>query len=306
MRFALGVVLLLLPAVLLPPAHARPLAVRRCFFGVHRILLTRDGQFIHLFHGTTMHGAQPADPKTAKPIAPDRPTSYYYEGSPYAQIIATLASKTPAPRIGVAGLGGGSLAGFAHAGWDVRFFEIDPVVVWAAEQSGHFTYVTAARGRGAKVETVLGDARLTIAREPDHSFDLIALDAFSGDSIPVHLLTREAVAMYLTKLRDDDNNGLLVLHISNLYLTLEPAVAALAADAKCVALVRDDNEPTPQQRERGATGSRVVVLARSPNALTPFARDARWRPLETSANARPWTDDFSNLAQVVRWSRPPQ
>jgi hypothetical protein len=304
MRFAMGVALLLLPAVLLPPAHARPLDVRRSFFGVHRILLTRDGQFIHLFHGTTMHGAQQSDPATAKPIAPDRPTSYYYEGSPYAQVFKTLAAREPAPRVGVAGLGGGSLAGFAAAaGWQMRFFEIDPVVVWAAERSGHFTFIDAARGRGATVESVLGDARLTIAREPDRSFDLIALDAFSGDSIPVHLLTREALATYLAKLRDD---GLLVIHISNLYLDLEPVVAALAADAGCVAIVRDDNEPTPAQRDRGATGSRVAVLARSANTLAPLAQDARWRPLLPSPNARPWSDDFSNLVEIIRWSRAPE
>ena len=302
-RFTLGVALLLLPTVLLPPAHARPLDVRRSFFGVHRILLTRDGQFIHLFHGTTMHGAQQADRATGKPIAPDRPTSYYYEGSPYAQVFDALAAQKPAPRVGVAGLGGGSLAGYAKAGCEMRFFEIDPVVVWAAEQSGHFTFVEAARARGATIENVLGDARLTIAREPDRSFDLIALDAFSGDSIPVHLLTREAVAMYLTKLRED---GVLVIHISNLYLDLQPAVAALAADAKCVALVRDDNEPTPEQRERGATGSRVVVMSRSPQALAPLAEDARWRPLALSTIARPWTDDFSNLVEIIRWSRPPE
>jgi hypothetical protein len=301
-RFGLGMALLLVPAVLLPPSHARLLEVRRSFFGVHRILLTRNGRFIHLFHGTTMHGAQQADPATGKPIAPDRPTSYYYEGSPYAQVLATVSTTTPTPRVGVAGLGGGSLAGFASAGWEVRFFEIDPVVAWAAERSGHFTFVSAARQRGAKIQTILGDARLTIAREPDHCFDLLALDAFSGDSIPVHLLTREAVAMYLTKLRED---GLLVLHISNLYLDLEPAVAALAADAHCVALVRDDNEPTPEQRERGATGSRVVVLARSAKTLGPLARDARWRHLEPPISPRPWTDDFSNLVQAVRWSRPP-
>jgi hypothetical protein len=308
MRFALGVVLLLVPAVLLPPGHVKPLAVRRSFFGVHRILLTRNGQFIHIFHGTTMHGAQQADPATRKPIAPDCPTSYYYEGSPYAQVLATAAARNPTPRVGVAGLGGGSLAGFANAGWEMRFFEIDPVVVWAAEQSGHFTFVPAARARSAKIEIILGDARLMIAREPERSFDLLALDAFNGDSIPVHLLTREAVAMYLAKLRED---GLLVMHISNLYLDLEPAVAAVAAvaadaaDAKCVALVRDDNEPTPQQRDRGATGSRVVVIARSAGALAPFAQDPRWRRLQPPPNARPWTDDFSNLAEIVRWTRPP-
>src|SRR5688500_17525426 len=174
----------------------------------------------------------------------------------------------------------------------MRFFDIDPVVAWAAERSGHFSFLPAARARGATVDTVLGDARLTIAREPDPSFDLIALDAFSGDSIPVHLLTREAIAMYLTKLRDD---GVLVIHISNLYLDLEPAIAALAADANCVAIVRDDNEPTPEQRERGATGSRVAVIARSAATLKPLAEDARWRALLPSPNARPWTDDFSNL-----------
>jgi len=119
----------------------------------------------------------------------------------------------------------------------------------------------------------------------------------------VHLLTREAIAMYLTKLRGD---GVLVIHISNLYLDLQPVVAALAADAQCVALVRDDDEPTPQQRERGATGSKVVVLARSPQPLSPLAQDARWRPLQPSAGGRVWTDDFSNLVETVRWNRPPQ
>jgi hypothetical protein len=302
-RFGLGIALLLAPAVLLPPAHARLLEVRRSFFGVHRILLTRDGHFIQLFHGTTMHGAQQADPATGNPIAPDRPTSYYYQGSPYAQVFETIVAPRTKPRVGVAGLGAGALAGFTNAGWEMRFFEIDPLVLWAAERSGHFSFIPGARERGARIETIIGDARLTIAHEPDNSFDLLALDAFSGDSIPIHLLTREAIAMYLAKLRPD---GVLVIHISNLYLDLQPVVAALAEGANCVALVRDDGEPTPEQRERGATGSRVVVLARSASSLAPLAKDARWRPLKPATGVRPWTDDFSNLIEIVKWSRPPE
>ena len=310
-RFALGVAALLVPATLLPPAQAQLLDVRRSFFGVHRTLRVRAddaNHFNQLFHGTTMHGAQRVDPATRRPAEPDRPTSYYHERSPFAAVFAHVAATKPNPRVGVAGLGGGSLAGFARAGWDVTFFEIDPVVQWAAERSGHFTFVGAARARGARVETILGDARLTIARQPDGHFDLLALDAFSGDAVPVHLLTREAVAMYLAKLRGD---GMLVVHISNLYLDLRPAVAALAADAGCAAIIRGDIDPPPDEQRRGACGSRVVVLARSPQALAALAQDARWRPLVSGSGVasvrlpRPWTDDFSNLLETVRWTRPP-
>jgi spermidine synthase len=302
-RFALGVVALLAPATLLPPAHATLLDVRRSFFGVHRTLHTRDDRFNQLFHGTTMHGAQRVDPATGRATAPDQPTSYYHEDSPFAAIFASVVAPRQNPRVGVAGLGGGSIAGFAKPGWELKFFEIDPVVVWAAERSGHFTFIPAARQRGAAVETILGDARLTIAQQPDKSFDLLVLDAFSGDAVPVHLLTREAVAMYLTKLRDD---GVLVIHISNLYLDLRPVVAAIAGDADLFAMIRDDPDPSPEERARGSQGSRLVVLARSPQPLTSLAQDARWRPLNSRPSLRPWTDDFSNLIETVRWSRPPE
>jgi spermidine synthase len=300
LRLGLGLAALLVPAMYLPPAHAQLLAVRRSFFGMHRVLRTNEGHINALFHGTTLHGAQRVDDR-GQPTRADDPPSYYHAGGPVADLFRLLPPQRQR-HIGVIGLGAGSIAAFARPGAEVTFFEIDPVVRWAAEESGDFTFLRDARARGARVEVVMGDARQTLARRPAGEFDVLLMDAFSGDSVPVHLRTREATAMYLAHLR---GGGLLALHISNLYLDLRPVVSALAVDARCASLYRDDPDPpvAPTDLE---LGSRWVVLARDPRSLDVLRQDPRWRPMPVIADARNlWRDDFSNLLGVLRWRRPP-
>jgi spermidine synthase len=195
----------------------------------------------------------------------------------------------------VVGLGVGSLAAYGMTGHQFTFFEIDPLVEQIARDSRYFHYLEDCR---ADWRVVLGDARLSLAGEADASFNLIVLDAFSGDAIPMHLLTREALRIYLAKLAD---GGLIALHISNNYLDLAPALAELARDAGLVGL--DQNEETLPSNEysQWRQPSHWVVLARRPNDLSPLTDLPGWRPLVGRRGAKLWTDDYTDLLSLVRW-----
>ena len=149
------------------------------------------------------------------------------------------------------------------------------------------------------MDVVLGDARLTLRDADDAANDLIVLDAFSGDAVPVHLLTREAVGLYLRKL---SARGVLAVHISNIYLDLKPVLAALAQDAGCVCLSRDDLDVSPAEMGAGKSPSQWVVLAREGAAMRSLREDDRWRACSV-AGGQVWTDDFSNVLGVMRWRR---
>jgi spermidine synthase len=198
----------------------------------------------------------------------------------------------------VVGLGVGSLAAYADRSTQLTYFEIDPAVRWIAQDSGYFTFLKSAQDRGANVRIVMGDARLTLRQAASRSCDILVVDAFSGDAIPVHLLTRQAMSIYLDKL---DRKGILAFHISNMYLDLLPICSALAADAGCVGLYRNDLEVTPAEVAEGKSASQWVVIARDKASLAKLANDPRWRALPSTPAARVWTDDFSNILSVFRW-----
>jgi hypothetical protein len=145
---------------------------------------------------------------------------------------------------------------------------------------------------------VLGDARLSLQTAPDHSYGIIILDAFSGDSIPVHLLTREALRLYLTKLTP---NGILVFHISNIYLDLQPVVGPLAGDAGLIGLIETDTNISDAQTKNGVLASTWVVIGRSSSDLGKLAGDSRWRPLLSRPGSKVWTDDFSSVISIFKW-----
>jgi hypothetical protein len=289
--FAAGIAALLIVANLTPGDRAKELAIQRSFFGVHRIVQTADGTFNELFHGTTLHGRQHADGR-----AGDEPLTYYHRGGPIGSIMAGLPSQNR-QNIAVIGLGVGSLAAYANEGDRYTFYEIDPVVRWVADGSGYFNYLPSARTRGAEVGVVLGDARLTLTSAAPKSIDLLVLDAFSGDAIPLHLLTREALATYLDKLKP---NGLLAVHISNLYLDLEPVIANLAADAGCVAFCKDDVEMSPERLQAGAAPSKWMLVARTREPVENWAAGAGWKNAVVTQGRRVWTDDYSNILSTLR------
>jgi spermidine synthase len=149
----------------------------------------------------------------------------------------------------------------------------------------------------------MGDARLKLRDAPDAHYSLIVLDAFSGDSIPMHLLTREALALYLRKLAP---GGILAFHISSLYLQLTPRLGSLASDAHLACLAEDDTVVTQLESDEGKTASTWVVMARSQSDLSSLAADegshAPWLPVQVPPEMRVWTDDYSNLLSAIKWT----
>jgi spermidine synthase len=174
------------------------------------------------------------------------------------------------------------------------FYEIDPVVVQIARDKSLFTFLSDCT---PQADVVLGDGRLTIAQAPDHSFDLIALDAFGSDAIPVHLLTREALELYRSKLRP---GGVLLFNVSNRYVGLAPILAGEAAALSMVSYERIDSQITVAQAAEGKFPSDWVVIASAPDALGDLPSRPGWQALRADPRSPVWTDDFSNVLGVTR------
>jgi spermidine synthase len=235
-----------------------------------------------LTHGTITHGKQFRDPERR-----GWPTSYYGEGSGVGRAIEALRAAGPV-RIGVIGLGAGTLAAYGRAGDAIRIYEINPQVIELALRE--FTYLADSK---AEVEVVLGDARLSLEREPAQGFDLLAVDAFSSDAIPVHLLTAEAFALYFRHLKP---GGVLAVHISNRYLDLKPVLKAAAENfGKDAWLVDDDSDP-----DRGTYGTTWVLVADSSELLGREPLKGAAAPLEADREVGLWTDDYSDLYRILK------
>lgn len=287
LRFGLGLGALLLAAGLFFGESASTVAIERTFFGVHRVVVDETAGLKRLYHGSTLHGVQRLDRERAL-----EPTAYYHPTGPYAQAFAELAtSDGEARQVAVVGLGAGGMACLAAAGerWD--FYEIDPEVERIARRE--FGYLAACPPESG---VVIGDGRLQLERS-GRTYDLIALDAFSSDAIPVHLLTRQALETYLARLAPD---GALLFHITNRHLDLEPVLAALAADLGLEAIVREDFRVTQAELADGKAGTEVVAMARDREALAPLAADPRWVPVRTRPGVGPWTDDFTSILPLFR------
>ncbi|MEJ7759739.1 MAG: fused MFS/spermidine synthase [Gemmatimonadaceae bacterium] len=269
------------------------LHAERSFFGVSRVVRPATARVQTLQHGTTVHGAQSL-------IAGRRlePITYYHREGPIGDFFrSTTASAIPRRRVAVVGLGTGTLACYGRAGEEWTYHEIDPVVAKIARDPRFFTLL---RDCPPAVKIVLGDARLTLGTAGGAArYDILILDAFSSDAIPVHLLTREAVALYFRALAP---GGAIAMHISNRHLDLEPVVAAIARDLGVAALVRRDLPVPPQaQLSTGRAQSVWVALARSRNDLGGLTADKRWEQLRRRNDIKSWTDDYSNVARIFAW-----
>ncbi len=287
-RFAICLAILLLAGSFDTGSHGEVLLKTRNFFGTLRVTRTADGTFTRLIHGTTQHGQQ----RTDEP-GPPRPLMYYHRNGPVGRLFAKLPPERK-QRVAAVGLGCGTMADYANPGEVWTFYEIDPAVVRIAQDPRLFTYLSETRGT---VNVVLGDARRQLAREPDNHFDLLVLDAFSSDSIPVHLMTREAFALYVRKLKP---NGVLLFHLSNRYLDLPPLVARLGVDHDPpFTLKLDDDQPNDRDRIDGKLASTWAVLYRAPADLGDVDKDPHWQRIPVSPGAV-WRDDFSNLLGAWR------
>jgi hypothetical protein len=285
LRFGLALAAILGAGLFHRSLDSRTIFAARSFYAIQRV--TDDPPGTHaLVHGDTVHGAQNQ--------AVDRrrePLTYYHRLGPIGTLLTAWTGRSEIERVGVAGLGVGTLAAYQPAGAYWTFFEIDQTVVDIAQNPALYTYLADARGR---IDTVIGDARLSIAAVPDGSFGMLILDAFSSDAVPTHLLTREAITMYLGKLRP---HGLLVFHLSNRYVALEPEIGGTAAALGLTALAWLDIA-TAAEAQLGKGSSHWLVAARDAADLAPLRGDARWRPAARGAG---WTDDASNVWRAFRF-----
>ena len=295
LRFGLALgVAFWIPSALQVASDGKVLLTERSFFGVHRVVreaatketFTRPGRhggdrtlafgpFMVLLHGNTVHGKQDL-------AHPGEALTYYYRTGP----IGSIMSRLHPARVALVGLGVGSLAAYGEPGQRLDYFEIDPVVTKIAKDSRYFTFL---RDSKADVEVTLGDARLTLSRAAP-GYGLVVLDAFSSDSIPIHLLTVESLSMAMSKLMP---GGLLAIHVSNRYLELEPV---LAANARALGLAArsDVDVASPEEKAAGKTESHWVVIARDESGFEAILTND-WGPVETRSGVRAWTDDYSNV-----------
>lgn len=265
----------------------------RSFFGVLTVSTSPDGRHTILIHGTTIHGAQHIADGAADAGRPE-PLTYYTAEGPLAAAITGHRDRLGRPvNVGIVGLGAGSLACYAAKGEKWRFYEIDPAVVRVASDPRRFRFLSACT---PDAPIIVGDARLTVMREPDGTFDVLVIDAFSSDAIPIHLMTREAITGYFTKLAP---GGILVMHISNRYMELRSVLAAIAAGEKLTGAGLL-NRRSVEDNKALRTTTEAVVLARSPGDIAQFV-DAGWDPLETETDSavRAWTDDYSNIIAAI-------
>jgi SAM-dependent methyltransferase len=270
-------------AIFLPPYLAEPgttIHVGRNFFGAKKVL-DIDGNARKLIHGDTMHGLESRDAATM-----GQPVAYYHPEGPLGDAMRILKD-SPEPRVAVVGLGAGSIAAYATPNLHITFFEIDPQVEAIARR--FFTFLDRC---AQNCDVILGDGRLLISRSPEQEFDLIVLDAFSSDAIPPHLLSREAMEVYRSKLKP---GGMILFHVSNRYLKVRELVSTLAEDMKLPAYVRvDDDEGKPLK-------NRSVYVIVDPDAVILAKLPPFWRNAHGTSGLRSWTDDYSNLIDLVKW-----
>jgi hypothetical protein len=262
----------------------------RSFFGIYTIT-TNPGINRALVHGTTVHGLQ-----SLKAGAARDPLTYY---APHSGVGLTLANLTALygakARVGIVGLGAGTVACYARPGQDWRFYEIDPAIAKIARNPGKFTFLSRCL---PTAPIIIGDARIAIAAEPAHGLDVLVVDAFSSDAVPMHLLTREALGVYRKRLAP---NGLLLMHVSNRFLDLEPILAAAKSDG-WYGIARD-YDPSVDEGKRGYAKSAWIALAQDQKMLqrlSVVSGEKQWRELKGRDGFIGWTDDHASILPLLK------
>lgn len=329
-RFAAGALALLVGSTLIAEGGT-VLRRARTFFGINTVTLYQEKIFVKLSHGTTIHGLQARNyvPQTDSIVPPPvlsgaqrfemlfrtnrtsqwrrsnleslplLPTTYYHTSGPIGEIFGMLAAAGRLDRAALVGLGAGTLAAYAMPNSRFTFYEIDPAVIEIASPSpdgyaaNYFTYIAdAVRDKEVQIGYEQGDGRLLLRTTPEGPFELIVLDAFSSDSIPVHLLTKEAVEIYLKKLKPD---GLIAFHISNRYFDLRDPLKRIATELKLKVWIRNDSSVTTEQYNEGKKESLWLVMARTPQAMGMLATLPNWERHPDQSTFPLWTDDHANV-----------
>jgi hypothetical protein len=294
-RFVWGLTAVMLASFFYSGPLGHVIHTERSFFGISRVTSDSDGKFHMLIHGGTIHGMQHLDSALSR-----EPLIYYTRSGPAGQIFRTAQMSMPQGNWAIVGLGAGTMACYLQPGQALTYYEIDPHVASIAGDPRHFSFL---RQCAPQAEIVLGDARLKLRDAPDGHYGLIILDAFSGDSIPMHLVTREALALYLRKLAP---HGIIAFHISNIYMDLGPTLDNLAMDAHLATLIENDVDVSQAQIDAGKFPSIWVVMARDQADLTLLHSEhdaaATWVPIPPHPPSRLWTDDYSNLLSAIRWN----
>jgi hypothetical protein len=290
-RFGGAIAIIVLGGQLASAQDENILGRWRSFYGVYEVSDTVDGRVRLLQHGTTIHGAQALDSRYA-----DWPLTYYNREGPLGQAIHALRSAGKLRDISAVGLGVGTLACHFTNSQNLTFYEIDPLVAEIATNSELFTYLKIC---GHDTEIVIQDGRLGLAAAADASLDMIILDAFTSDAIPVHLLTREALQTYMSKLRPA---GVLLIHVSNKFVDLPPLLHA-ATNALGLATLKNGYSPSPSEHDRGGYASDWIIIGRDRDALSDLAANSAWRDFPAAAEDAYWTDDYSNVFRALRWDQ---
>lgn len=295
-RFGLAITVLVLVSFFVSQvphlwSARRIVHAERGFFGIHRVEYWERGneRYHALVNGSTLHGMQALAPARQR-----ESLTYYYRTGPIGQVFEMLQEGQKLQDVAVVGLGVGSLACYSQPGQHWTFYEIDPHVVKTARDQRFFTFL---RDCAPTARIVLGDGRLSLTRADDQQFDLIVLDAYSSDSIPLHLASRESLALYLQKLAP---RGLLAYHTSNRYVNIRSVLADLALDAGLESLVQFD-DVSAEQADLGKTASEWVIMAREADDFGELTDDSRWQKLEGQPGNDVWTDDFASITSVLRF-----
>jgi hypothetical protein len=274
------------------PADDGRVETVRSFFGVHKIVVTPHGQYHVLMHGTTIHGAQKFLNDDGSPVdGRPEPITYYHKDGGIGQAITAIRERKGAPlRVAVIGVGAGTLTCASEPGESWKFFDIDQTMVDTARDPKYFTYIKSCE---PDVKPVIGDARLTFAKEPDGIYDMIIVDAYSSDAIPIHLATEEAMKIYKSKLAPQ---GVVVMHVSNRHLELESVVVGIADANDLKSWVYDEDSGRDDEY---IFATDVVVCAREEADVGPLASSDKWAETEPTDGQRNWTDDYSNILGAV-------
>jgi hypothetical protein len=258
----------------------------RSFFGVHKLVDRTDGIRV-LQHGTTIHGAERLSDIEAGPQTRPLPLTYFHDKAATVQTINAARARAGGPiSVAIIGLGTGTLACYAQEGDSWTYYEIDPAVVAIARDPNRFTFLAAC---APDMPIVMGDARLTLGDAPDASYDVILVDAFASDTMPAHLMTREAMAVYVSKLKP---SGIVALHVSSRYMELVSVVAGIAQANGLVAWL---NPPEEVDEPDYQYSSAVVACARNDEDFATLVSDGQWIVVKPDPRQWVWTDDYSNI-----------